>query len=167
MGSDEPSGKGSEGTYPRKPSKPRPRGFLGQKSLQTEAQKGDNQKACLNLGQGSFGSCKLSDNRFRRDIPRKPVQNLGQGGEAGRAFRQRLRRDIIKKPVSSILCELSIIKTNTELSELGERRRLSKDKPNQANSESKVSGSALGLREPSDKGLIRSVARRNNPSTNL
>ena len=86
---------------------------------------------------------------------------MGQGGGTGRAFRQRLRRDIIKKPVSSILREFSIIKTNTELSKLGERRRLSKDKSNQANSESKVSNSALGLREPPDKGLTRTVARIN------
>ena len=72
-----------------------------------------------------------------------------------------LRRDIIKKPVLSTPCELSIIKTNTELSKLGERRRLSKDKSNQAISESKVSNLTLGLREPPDEGLTRTVARIN------
>ena len=65
------------------------------------------------------------------------------------------------------LCELNIVETNTELSELVEGRRLNKDKLNQANSESKASDSTLGLRELSDKGLIRTVARTNKPSTNL
>ena len=35
------------------------------------------------------------------------------------------------------------------------------------NSESKVSDSALRLGEPSDQELIRTVVRKNNPSTNL
>ena len=53
------------------------------------------------------------------------------------------------------------------MSKPGERRRLSENRFNQANSEGKIVGSTLGLRKLSNKGLIRIVARTNKLSANL
>ena len=61
----------------KKPSEPRPRRFWGRQAFKQRLRRGITKKARPSLGQGNSGPCKFSDNRFRRNIPRKLIQKFG------------------------------------------------------------------------------------------